>query len=166
MNSPSRANPYVSTLSTSLHRIGCALAGEELSTIARAMFANDELRKYLLKKFLDMIDEECSELCRKTPNKVSLFRCVPIEKLSDFTWDAFATDLKLKAPTIYQVLSLIVSHSDHRNEVKKDRRHLPGICMAIATLLKERNREMCGLQSVISVALFASQVQKKVSNQV
>ena len=44
--------------------------------------------------------------------------------------------------------------------MKKDEQHMPGICMAVATLLKERNREMCGVQSIISVA---SQVKKKVS---
>lgn len=74
-----------------------------------------------------------------------------------------ADDLESKAPTIFKIFSLIVSHSDHRNEVKKGAYHRLSICMAVATLLKERNREMCGRQSLISVALFASQVQKKVS---
>lgn len=107
-----------------------------------------------------MLDEECSELCRKAP---SPFRHIPVDKLSEFTWDELADNLKSKAPTIYKIFSLIVSHSDHRNTFKKGAQHVSCICMAIASLLKERNREMCGVQSVISIALFASQVQKKVS---
>ena len=33
--------------------------------------------------------------------------------------------------------------------------------MAIAVLLKERNREMCGLQSLIALLLFKGQAHKK-----
>lgn len=36
--------------------------------------------------------------------------------------------------------------------------------MAAATLLKERNREMCGVQTMVSLVMFNSHVQKKVSN--
>ena len=98
------------------------------------------------------MNEECSELCRKNPGLSG----VAAEKLPDFTWDELADTLKLKAPTIYKIF--LVTHSDHRKEYKKSNQHMPSICMAMATLLKERNREMCGVQSVI-----ASQVQKKVS---
>lgn len=90
-------------------------------------------------------------LCRKYTDNISPFRRIPISKLPEFCWDEFSDDLKSKAPTIYKFASLIVCHSDHRNEVKGT---------PIAALLKERNREMCGVQSIISIA---SQVQKKVS---
>lgn len=161
VDSPSRDNPYSSTLSSSLGKIGCALVGENLPSIAKAVFAHAELQSYLLTKFLELVDMECSELCRKST--VSPFRQIPLDKFPEFTWNELATNLKSKGPTIFKIVSKIVSHSDSRNEVKKDTRHIPSICFAVATLLKERNREMCGVQSVISTALFACQVQKKVS---
>lgn len=116
-----------------------------------------------LTKILNLLDAECSELCRKSTENISPFRHIPVEKLPEFTWDALAQDVKNKAPTLYNIFSVLVGHNDHRNSVKKGDQHMPSICMSIATLLKERNREMCGVQSAISVALFASHVQKKVS---
>ena len=47
--------------------------------------------------------------------------------------------------------------TDHRNANKRGERHYPGICMATAILLKERNR---GIQAFLSLVLFSSRVQK------
>ena len=68
-----------------------------------------------------------------------------------------------KAPTLLRLLSTIVQHNDHRNTSKRGDRHNPGISMAMAVLLKERNREMCGLQSLIVLLLFKGQAHKKAS---
>ena len=38
--------------------------------------------------------------------------------------------------------------------------------MTAAVLLKERNREMCGIQSLISLLLYSSHVDKQVGNTV
>ena len=62
-------------------------------------------------------------------NLQSLFHRIPVDKLPEFTWDEFADDLKLKVPIFYKIASVIVSHSDHRNELKKDSQHTSSICM-------------------------------------
>ena len=103
VNSPSRDVPYSSTLSSGLEKIGRALVEEHLPSIAKAVFANDELRKHLFTKFLDLLNEECSELCRKNLGYVSPFRSIAVEKLPYFTWDELADTLKLKAPTIFHL---------------------------------------------------------------
>ena len=69
-------------------------------------------------------------------------------------------ELESTAQLLLRLMLLIVSHSDHRNKEKRRARHYPGMCMAIATLLKERNREMSGVQTPISLSLFSSHVQK------
>ena len=51
---------------------------------------------------------------------------------------------------------------DHRNRSKSGRAHQPGICMAAAVVLKERNQKMTGVQSLVSLMLFASHVDKQV----
>ena len=48
--------------------------------LAKAVFANAELRNYLLTKFLDLVDKECNELCRKTDD--APFRHIPVDKLA------------------------------------------------------------------------------------
>ena len=67
-----------------------------------------------------------------------------------------------KAPILSRITTSIVKHNDHRNGNKKGTHHIPGMCMAIAILLKERNREMRGIQSLLSLVLFDSHMQKRV----
>ena len=69
---------------------------------------------------------------------------------------------KIKKPLI--VSNCHRYHNDHRNNNKKGTHHIPGVCMAIAILL-ERNREMCGIQSLLPLILFQSHAQKRVCMQ-
>lgn len=71
--------------------------------------------------------------------------------------------MERKSPILLRLLRRIVSHSDHRNEQKRADHHNPGISMSAAVLLKERNREIVGVQTHISLALFTSRVHKDVS---
>ena len=113
-------------------------------------------------KVFDLLSAECSALCRKDVVSPSPFRRIPVDQLDAFSVQSIVQELQTHAPTLLKIASVITTHNDRRNAEKQGSFHHPGICMAIATLLKERNREMCGLQSVISLALFNSQVQKKV----
>ena len=98
--------------------------------------------------------------------------CQPLQALDTITlsqnviknlqWDEFIGELKERAPTLFKLLSKITSHSDKRNEKKRGSAHFPGICMAASIILKERNREMCGVQGVMSLLLFASRADKVV----
>ena len=76
--------------------------------------------------------------------------------------DIGATELKVKAPLTLQLVTALVSKNDSRNKQKCGDAHYPGICMAIAIMLKERDREMCGIQTLLSLILFSSRVQKQV----
>ena len=89
------------------------LAGGHLPSITKTIFANDDIRKLLLKKFLEAINQECNALCRKSSGTVSPFRSIPVDKLAEFSW---VTDLQSRAPTLSQIFSVVVSHSDHQNE--------------------------------------------------
>ena len=72
------------------------------------------------------------------------------------------SELEEKAPLLLQIFQLIMSANDHRNQHKGGDQHYPGICMAMEVLLKERNREICGVQSVLSLLLFFSHAENKV----
>ena len=142
--------------------MGRALAGGDLQAIAKAVFNSDGLREQLLQRFTDTLNNEVTELCRKRADPPSLFRRIPIEKVPDFKWCDCIAELKSKAPILLQVLSALVSSNDNRNKQKRGDVHHPGVCIAIAILLKERNRELCGIQTLVSLVLFTSRVQKQV----
>ena len=46
--------------------------------------------------------------------------------------------------------------------MKVDTAHHPGIYSAAAVLLKERNREICGLQSHVSLLMYSCHAEKQV----
>lgn len=125
------------------------------------MLAHDGIREQILLKLIEQINAECGKLCQRA--NASLFRKIPVSSLPEFKWDSCIKELEVKAPTLLKLLTMIVSTNDHRNQHKRGERHYPGICIAIATLLKERNREMNGIQTFISLVLFTSRVQKQVS---
>lgn len=132
-----------------------------MTSIAEAIMKNDTLREMVFELYVEKIGKQCGSLCQRK-DSLSPFRQIPVEKLAKFEWKSLIDNLSSKAPLLMKVFTAIVSHSDHRNREKTGSAHHPRICMATAVLLKERNREMCGLQSVISTLLYSSHVDKQV----
>ena len=114
-------------------------------------------------KFMDIVSNESAVICPKGPENHTCFRHIPLENLLEFEWTKCIAELQDKAPTLLRLFSAIVKHNDHRNTSKHGEPHHPGICMAMAILMKERNREMCGIQSLVSLLLFKGQAHKKAS---
>ena len=137
-----------------------AVAGGNLLSIGKAILKNKQLADVVIKLIAGVVDSECSVLCRR--NNASLFRKTSVKTMSTFKWSQLVDELSLHAPTLFCLLSTTVSHSDHRNQLKVASAHHPGLCMSMAVLLKERNREMCGVQSIISMLLYQSHVEKQV----
>ena len=125
---------------------------------------HSELADMVFQLFLEKMELECASLCQRNADSLSPFRRISVDKLSSFQWKTFTHNLSVKAPILLRLLSFVVAHSDHRNKKKVDSAHHPGICMAFAILLKERNREMCGVQAIISILLYNSHVDKQVWN--
>lgn len=125
---------------------------------------HDSLADMVFKLYVEKICLECGSLCRKTQEVKGLspFQKIPANQLAAFQWISLKEHLSAKAPLLFSLFSSIVSHSDHRNKEKADSAHYPGICMATAILLEERNREMCGVQSLISTLLYNSHTDKQV----
>jgi len=161
VSSPSRPKPWSRLLPDEESKIGRALAGGNLQSLANAVMEHRGLRDLVLLRFLDSIDAECTTLCRRS--LPSTFRKISTPTLGEFNWELMVDELQAKAPTLLRVLSTICAHNDHRNQKKCGSMHYPSICMAASVILKERNREMCGLQSMMSLLLFASRVDKVVS---
>ena len=160
MSTPSRA-AYTRTLGDCEGKVARQLLGGHPPSIAKAVMAMEDVRESLIKLFLNTINDECNVLCQRSQK--SVFRKMSMEQVMDFKWSLLVEELNSKAPLLYSVLSSIATRNDRRNVIKVGPDHYPGICMAAAVILKERNREMCGLQSIISLLLYSCHCEKKVS---
>lgn len=149
------------SVDASFEKIGRALAGGHVASIVRAVYAQESLREQMINRVMMTVNDECSVLC-STKQPVSLFRTLSIEEAESFSWGRYIDELRVKAPTLLRVVTHLVTRSDSRNIYKKGDDHQPGICTAIAILLKERNKNMCGIQTFVSLVLFSTRVNKMV----
>ena len=92
------------------------------------------------------------------------FHRLPLKNVEEFSWDIYIQELKLRGPFLLKLFRTLVQHNEHRNMTKQGPKHTPGICMSIAALLQEHNREITGIQTYVSHVLF-NDVQKQVSLQ-
>ncbi len=160
--SPSKRAECTVVVRPDLQKIAKALAGGNVKSICRAFFSNSHLKDEAVSRVSRIVSDECALLCSKSAQPVSLFRTMTLEQVESFSWRQAITELETKAPTLYRIISYAFTHSSKRNKLKKGERQFPGLCTAVAVLLKERNKMMCGVQSFLSCALFATHIQKKV----
>ena len=162
MSSPGKPHVVTKEVDGSLHKIGRTLAGGHIPSIAKSIFANPSLREHMVEKVVQAVGDECAALCSKSAKPPSQFRQLSLDQMEEFSWEQCVSELKQKCPVLFRLLSFVVSHTDHRNASKREEKHHQGICMATAVLVKERNREMTGMQTFFSLLLFSSRVQNKV----
>ena len=153
--------PYTRTLGNLEGKVARHLLGGHAPSIAKAVMAMEDVRKCLLNLFLITLNEECNRICQRTQK--SVFRKMSTAEVMDFKWSLLINELKSKSPLLYSMLSSIATRNDGRNTIKAGAVHHPGICMAAAVILKERNREICGLQSLLSLLMYSCHCEKKVS---
>ena len=161
MSSPAQAS-VTKTLGDVESEVAKSLIGGHTHSIASAVMKMKDVREAVFGTFKNTISNECRVLCQSSPNFTSQFRSIPVTKLADFTFVGLLEELEARAPTFTDLLTTIVTHRDHINKVKVGPAHYPGICTAAAILLKERNREMCGLQSLVSTMMYLCHCEKQV----
>ena len=144
-------------------KVARALIGDDADSIAKAAMKIDDVKEAIIKQILRILNEECARLCKLKDNTQSQFRKIPVSQLHQFKWKDMIAELQSTAPLFYRMMYSLASRNDYRNLVKVGTVHFPGICSAVAILLKERNREMCGLQSMISLLMYSCHCEKQVS---
>ena len=162
VSSSAQVTPVTKTLSgVEATAASCLVEGHAPST-ASAILKIKSVREEIFSTFMKTLNNECSTLCKKLPNNPSPFRTISVTNLVKVTWRALIEELEVKAPTLLQILTNITSFSDHRNKTKGGSTHHPGICAAVGILLKERNREMSGPQSIVSMLMYLCHSEKQV----
>lgn len=153
------------TLGDAESKVARYLVTGHAPSIASAVMEMKSVMQAVLGIVSQTVSNECGKLCQKlSDDGPSQFRAIPVTDLAGFTWGAFIKELEIKAPTLMNIFTSIVSFSDHRNKTKAGSGHHPGICTALAILLKERNREMCGIQSLVSMMMYFSHCEKQVGS--
>lgn len=148
VSSPCCTTPFEGVVDNSLVTIGRSLAGGHIPSIAKAIVSHSYLKEEILFKVMNPVNEECAAICKRTDK---------------FSWEDCISEPQSTYPTLLRVHRSVVSYSDNRNVHKQS--SSPGLCMAILVILKERNRDMCGVQTFLSLVLFNSHMQNKVCQQ-
>ena len=78
--------------------------------------------------------------------------------LSNFNFDRFVNELKCKAPTLLAVLTAAAQPC----RSKKREPDPFVIAMAVAVLLKQRNKDLCMVQTIIGCLLYSGHAAKRV----
>ena len=151
------------TLQQAESKLVGALVRHHTPSIVNAAIEIPGVKDELFSYFSHLIVTECQVLCQKKPP--SLFRHVPVEKIDDFEWEDLMKELQSRAPLLLKVLSAIVARVDPRCEKKSSTILYPAIVTAVAVLLKGRNREMCGVQSIVSCLMYACHCEKQVGKE-
>lgn len=101
------------------------LLGGHAPSIAKAVMVSNDVRDSLFSLFLDAINDECNNLCRKSPGNSSLFRKMPLTQIIDFNWSVIVSELESRAPLLFKAFSSIAGRNDHRNKSKVGAIHHP-----------------------------------------
>lgn len=107
-------------------QVGRTLAGDYLLSIAKAV-GHKRFSELVSSLILDWIEAECNTLCRQ-------YLYLYSGRLRSVTLSATLMSF-VQAPLLLQFLV---------NKKKGESAHYLSILMAVAVILKERNREMCG----------------------
>lgn len=158
ISTPSRAQPFQKSLGEAESKVVRTLAGGNASSIANAVMKMSEVKDELFKYFLTLINMECTELCRKGTR----FRNIPVDKIATFRWEDFKEEMDSKSPLLLKILTTAATRVDHRYPHASNTAKYPGIITAAAVLLKQRNREMCAIPSVVSLMMYAGHCEKQV----
>ena len=136
VSTPSKTLPWYTYLSEEDSKVGRALAGGNLSSVAKAIIGHKQLHNLVFALFVDQIDSECNTLCQRTTVPPSIFRRIPVSTLSNFDWKTCINELSAKAPHFLKILMKIACHNDHRNTKKVSSAHYPSIAMAASVILQ------------------------------
>jgi len=142
----------VNTLTEGLESLGKMLCRGTYGQIATAAWKNPMLRKHLQQHFLKEVDKECSDLCSvKNP---SCLRSTKAQDLEKFSFNKLEKELQSRAPLLSAVLWTASLRKSKR--AGEDPFWKPSVCMAAATLLKNRSPCMTLLQLMNTIIIYHS----------
>ena len=146
--------PRTYNLTPTPKHLGKAVARGGRYAIVEECMHQPTLRKYVLKKGGVLLRRELTSMCSDAT--ASVLRSKEISDLREFTWDKLIHELQRNSPILLNILesaTLTCKPRANRDAV---------ICMCAAILLKHRFAQMCLVQKIVSLILYAGHSGKKV----
>ena len=119
----------------------------------RSIMKTSGIRPHIVKLLCKSITRECKLLS----SQKSSLKYVSAKAVKTFKWKAMENEMKAVAPTLLAILRSAIIKRSSPPDMRK-------VCMAAALLLKARNKNMCLVQSFVSVLLYAGHCSKLVSH--
>ena len=120
MYSPKKGAEVITAVCPEFEKIVKTLAGGNVKFICRALLANPDLREEAVSKVSRTICEECSLLCKKNAQPVSLFHHMSLAQAESFSWTQAIMELSTKAPTLFKIIhNSVVTQGLVRNKHKR-----------------------------------------------
>ena len=114
------------------------------------------LKEAVIDQVATTIRRECAQVCSRNRGD-SCLRVLSgtAQELKDFRWRMLRRELKKKAPTLLRLLEVAASGRTQFDPTI--------VGMVAALLLRGRNSQLCLLQSIVSVILYAGHTGKQVN---
>ncbi|XP_071179592.1 uncharacterized protein [Mytilus edulis] len=125
------------------------------------------MRRALRECCFDIIFKEMKEISKKSENNI-LSRSISIETVKQFKWTSVVSELKLKAPTLYGVLSSMLSPQkvQYRTEnLATNPKLINEIGTMYSVLMFKRNTQCKNFQTLNSIQLWTGGCKSSVLTQ-
>ena len=131
-----------------------AVARQSKLTIARECIKDQTTRSYVMKCISRIIQSEMKKMCSHEANSI-LKQQLPIN-FEEFSWDSLIGEVQTHAPVLYSFMNACTKTKKPRSNKKAT------IGMCVAILLKYRYSNMCLVQKIVSLILYAGHSAKQV----
>lgn len=168
MKGKQKARAHPVPKSSGFKKLVRGVARRNRKTVAKQVLADSRTRCHLFSYLKRYIQKDMSFLCSKK-NKSILRQKTP-ERFCSFTWENLASEIEIKAPTLYAILKACVDVKRRQKKANKPtKRHkchtssntaILGVCAGV--LLRHRNHHMNLLQRIIAMILHAGHSSKQV----
>jgi len=127
------------------------------------MMEDSAIKEIVSQKVLNDLNNECNSLCSTA--MPSMLRQKDAESLTNFSFQALLEEIKSRAHLLYSVIMSVCcpKKASERNTQKTVDSKLGSIGMAIAILLRCRNKFMSAAHIVNSISLGRGHISKMVS---
>ncbi len=143
-----------------LHQQEKFLAKQLLAEVERRLLRSvSKMTKHesiiIVKNIATRVKSELIKLCSDPVS--SVLQQVDKKSITEFSFDAFLTELKTHSPILLNILQQCTTTKVPRS----NRTHVIGMCVAI--LCKLRNPRMCLFHKIVSLILYSGHCSKPVS---
>ena len=137
-------------------KFGKAIARRFNSSVIDECLKQEDTRKNLFKKLINLLQEDIRRMCSSKVN--SILQNKTADALKQFSWDTVMKELVQHAPTLLHVLRGCTFSKKNKDLINGT------TCVCAAIIMHLKNQKMNMLQRILSLVLYAGHSAKLVCN--